>query len=84
MGVSGIQSNCAETPYGDIRNGNTEQAIACAIWCLLACVQTHIFPEKNFFSGKIWVCMQARCLPGSNKFSSLLFINFLFIIIVIL
>ena len=29
MGVSGIQSNYAETPYGDIRN--TEQAIA--IWC---------------------------------------------------
>ena len=28
MGVSGIQSNYAETPYGDIRN--TEQAIACA------------------------------------------------------
>ena len=25
MGVSGIQSNNAETPYGDIRN--TEQAI---------------------------------------------------------
>ena len=32
MGVSGIQSNYAETPYGDIRN--TEQAVACAIWCL--------------------------------------------------
>ena len=28
IGVSGIQSNYAETPYGDIRN--TEQAIACA------------------------------------------------------
>ena len=32
MGVSGIQSDNAETPHGDIRN--TEQAIACAIWCL--------------------------------------------------
>ena len=31
MGVSGIQSNYTETPYGDIQN--TEQAIACAIWC---------------------------------------------------
>ena len=30
MGVSGIQSNYAETPYGDIRN--MEQAVACAIW----------------------------------------------------
>ena len=29
MGVSGIQSNYAETPDGDIRD--TEQAIACAI-----------------------------------------------------
>ena len=29
MGVSGIQINYAETPYGDIRN--MEQAIACAI-----------------------------------------------------
>ena len=31
-GVSGIHSNYAETPYGDIRN--TEQAIAYAISCL--------------------------------------------------
>ena len=32
MGVSGIQSNYAETPFGDIRN--TEQAIAYTIWCV--------------------------------------------------
>ena len=32
MRVSGIQSNYAETPYGDIQN--TEQAVVCAIRCL--------------------------------------------------
>ena len=54
MGVSGIQSNYAETPYGDIRN--TEQAIACHILSpgldgLKVC------SRGNLFAGSLQACL---------------------------